>query len=217
MKKEEARNNIKEKKLYNIFTDGAAWNNGGFNINKPVLSSSAYVITDADFKIIEVNAVFNGNNTNNYSELNAIYSALVKFNKYIDSIFCKRTDIVVNIYSDSILSITSLRLWWKKWWTSAGKSFNEIWYNSSGAEVANQDIIKSIILNFILDDKFSINMFYIPGHVNIKNEKSVNKAKNMFEKSNNTIVDILDFKDMLAMNNLCDKSAKECILLNLSS
>jgi ribonuclease HI len=196
---------------YNIFTDGAASNNGGYNKNKPILSASSYVIYNSEWEVEKTNAVFNANQTNNFSELYAILIALLDLDDYLLNLFFKRIKQTVYIYSDSILCVNTFNKWWKNWWRNSGKDLDRTWYGSAGTEVANQPLIKAIVKTFLLNDKYDIHFFHISGHIDVSKPKEVQKAQKIYEKNNNCEIDIEHLEDLLIANNLCDRLAYECI------
>ncbi len=79
-----------------IYTDGAARGNPGE-------SASGYAVYDSGGRLIHKEAVYNGINTNNYAEYNAIIGALV---------WCKRNmggrDVNIRLFSDSQLVVRQL-------------------------------------------------------------------------------------------------------------
>lgn len=197
--------------MYHIFTDGAASNNGGYNKNKPILSASSYVIYNSEWEVMFDNAVFNANQTNNFSELYAILLALIDLGEHLSDRFFKRVKQEIEIYSDSILCVNTFNKWWKSWWKNAGKDFDRTWYSSAGTEVANQPVIKAIIKTFIMNEKYDIHFFHISSHVDILKSKEVKKAKEIYEKNNKCKIDVEHLEDLLIANNLCDRLVYRCI------
>lgn len=133
------------------------------------------------------------NATNNIGELSAIYlgvSSILNLN---------RRDKIINLFSDSLLCISSLREWIFNW---INNQYNYIMYSSSGEPVKNQEIIKSIIL-LIYYNKLYINFYHQKGHVT-NTDKSLNHAINVFNISNGCIPTMDLIKNLSLYNNDVD-------------
>ena len=93
------------------------------------------------------------NKTNQRAELKAIFSALKKINKYLN------TYKNIIIYSDSMYSINCITIWYKSWQKSN-------WINSQKKPVLNQDIIKPLItlLKQLQSNGYKINFKHVRSH-----------------------------------------------------
>lgn len=127
--------------------------------------------------ILPVQSQYIPDSTNNESEIIAIVNALYY-------ILCNRIyfgDItVINIFSDSKISIYGLREWYNSWRRNI---HNGVMYNSSGKPVANgRFFIEAIGIMDALNIK--VNLYHCNGHINIFDNSSINKFIKTFHKEN---------------------------------
>lgn len=141
------------------------------------------------------------NSTNNNSEIRAIAIAVNNAIRY------KHGYNIINIFSDSNICVQGLKDWVFNW---VNCFHNGKMHNSSGLEVANQEIFMDII-NTILRNNISINIYHQKGHVVTNNIKSMTHAKKVFIRDNDIRVDVSD--DLIAeisyYNNLIDILTKQ--------
>ena len=155
-------------KVIDIFSDASVLGKVDKAKGNRVCAGAISVINDRRDK--EYHCIIEGN-TNNYGELTGLYLAIQLAAEYKD----EYTEF--NIYSDSNISVMGLKEWIYNWVTHMDE--NGIMYSSSGAEVANQTIIKSIvdfIINTFDPEVHRINILHCKGHVNINSAFSVNTA-----------------------------------------
>lgn len=81
----------------------------------------------------------------------------------------------INIFSDSLISVTGLREWIFGWVNKNGKL-----YNSNKQPVANMELIYEII-QLILDNRHvNINLFHTKGHIDYHDQVQRRKVKELF-------------------------------------
>ena len=181
-----------------ICSDGSAIsarNNTGFD------SAGAFVVVK-DYQPVHQEVTVLRDHTNNYAEMYAIYKGtkwclenLRDLNKY-DQLL---------IITDSQLCQQSLTTWMKGW---LKKATNETLVNSTGAEVKNQELIKSTYINILLLMQ-RIDVFVC--HMNSHQPSS--KLPQMYEKMNKDFPDMSydEFVLIYDGNNYCDKTARESL------
>lgn len=161
----------------NIFTDGSILNKDstGETIGCP---GAILVRTNKRYSYMDKETVeIVRNTTNNNTEIRAILLGLRLLYGNLD--FSKPLPRI-NLFSDSKICVFGLREWIYNW---VNCNINGVMYNSSGVEVANQEIFKYIIL-MILKNNIPIKLYHQKGHVNVNSEKYINKAIQTFNVSN---------------------------------
>ena len=139
--------------------------------------------------------------TNNVSEITAIKLAVELAIAY------KNLYPIINIWSDSQLSIYGLTTWIKPWMNNRE---NNIMKNSSGQDVKNQHVFLCII-KMIIDNNLNINFYHIKGHVNPKDIKSVNNAVLLFNNTHKRNISRSGIYDAIVMNNMVDNNTRELL------
>lgn len=181
------------KRLY-IMTDGSAIMNKDGNYD----SAYSFIISDG----IKEESNILMNHTNNYAEMYAIY----KSTKYVleNKINIEAYDEII-IITDSELCMKSLSVWMKSWLKNTK---NEKLFNSQGALVKNQELIKSAFINMLL-----INQVIPIRIIHMNSHESESKKKQMYEKMSKSIpdLDIDDFNLIFEGNNKCDLNARELL------
>lgn len=155
----------------NIFTDASLVHYSGHTI-----TCGGYAVVK-DGVIIDSNYRIINNSTSNYGELYAVLLGVQAAIKY-KSLFKN-----INLYSDSMISIQSLRNWIFKW-----KKEGDMLFNSSGNYAENQDII-TLIINVITLNQIPISLYMQRGHKNPSRRDDVLTQKEYFEKVNNVSID----------------------------
>ncbi len=158
---------IKMENAINIFTDASVLGKIDKH-NKNKVCGGAIAVDFNNGRVKEYHCVID-KSTNNYGELTALGLGIQLASIYKD------TYERINIFSDSKLSVMSLREWIYGWIRNMNQNYRLL--SSTGAEVANQDLIiritDSIIDNFI-PGKHRINIYHCNGH--IYNPKDYYKA-----------------------------------------
>lgn len=171
--------NIFNQNTLNIFTDASIIKeNGNFTAASGYISIIGKDIVDSDVKHL-ISA------TNNIGELVAIKMGVTSA-IHLKSMYPNITTI--NLFSDSKISIFSLREWIFNW---VKKVKDRVMYNSSNIPVENQHYILSIIY-LILENDLSINFYHLKSHCIISNEKHIYAFKRSFVKENRLSCNISD-------------------------
>jgi ribonuclease HI len=185
----------------NIFTDASV----KVCANKLTCTCSGAISTVND-KIIKTNIRVLKNSTNNLGEITAILLGVE------DAFLYKNSFKTINLFSDSKINIFGLREWIFSWINASHKG---VLYSSTGKEVANQNIILTII-NFILENNLNINLYHQNGHVSLNNVNDLIDARNNFNKFNGirNEVDMNIIKQISFFNNYIDNHTR--LILNNS-
>ena len=181
-----------------LCTDGSAIsanNKTGFD------SAGAYIVIK-DYHAVQQEVTVLKDHTNNYAEMYAIYKGTKWCLENLRDI--TKYDQLL-IITDSQLCQQSLTTWINGW---LKKATNEVLVNSTGAEVKNQELIKSTYINILLLMQ-RIKVFVC--HVNSHQPES--KIPQMYEKMNKIFEDLSYDEFMLIYdgNNYCDKAARESL------
>lgn len=158
--------------------------------------------------IIETNYQILTNTTNNRSEMQGIIMALQLQNKY------RYIYDQIDIYSDSAICVKSLRDWIYGWNNSSQPYF----CNSSDEYVKNQDMVKFAVY-YILNNDLDVNIHHCRGHMDIKRESDITKARKAYLANNNTNINIAkdDLITILYYNNMVDEETRRYLQCFLQS
>lgn len=138
------------------------------------------------------------NSTNNNSEITAILMA-VEQAIYLCS---EDEDInIINIFSDSKISVYGLREWIFNW---ARNIKDGLMYSSSGTPVSNQQIFVHII-DLIVSNNLNVNLYHQKGHVTSSN---LDVAKRVFLESNGIELTDWQARYISNYNDYIDKATK---------
>lgn len=189
-------------KTINIFTDASVkqMQNGTY------ISVPGYIIS-----VIDLNYKTNGcdilfNSTNNEGEITAILLGLTKLLEIKRELNLNLNDYTINVFSDSLICVKSLREWIFKW---SNKMHNGIMYNSNNTPVLNQDIIKYII-DLIVTNNINVNFYHIKGH---SENMSLDKIRDIFHQNNNILIDFESINIIRNENILIDKITRSIFTL----
>lgn len=159
----------------NIFSDASLLGKANTITKNKVCAGAVAVINGSRDK--EYHCLLD-KSTNNYGELIGIYLAIKLANLY------KNKYKVINIFSDSNISVYGLREWIYNWINHMDNYGNM--YNSSGNKVANQTIIKCII-DFVIESfepyKNRINILHCASHVNLNSIDDIYRAIRCFSRN----------------------------------
>ena len=144
----------------------------------------------------------NTSSTSNRGEAQAILAGLYLANKFKDKYS------VINIFSDSQISILNLRERYKNWEYHDGD-----YYIKSGGVLANQDIYSQII-KYICDNDLEINFFHQKGHVNDNKFSDIMHATDVFAMSNRLKckIDYSFIRYISKYNNIVDAHSRSVLL-----
>lgn len=182
----------------NCFTDASVINDNG------VYTCSAGYAIVSNGVIIESNNRILYDATNSYGELFAIYMGIKALSKY------RYERKIMNVFSDSRISIMGLREWIFKWVMNFNNSTGSKGLISySGKEIANQELYTTIV-DTIISNGLPIGLYHILGHINPKYPLKVHKARTYFNKSNGQVsIDDNIAYNLCYYNNYIDMMTRE--------
>lgn len=154
-------------------------------------------------KILEEDRRILHNSTNNYGEIYAIYMGVQALLRYAD------TDCFLNLFSDSKISIDGLTSWISNWVRTQDSS--GCLRSSSGAEVANQDIFKSII-GLIESSNIHLQMFHVLGHISVNKYNDLLKARATFKRENGVLLSEDIIREICIYNNYVDNMTRDFLM-----
>lgn len=202
------RDTIFENGVINIFCDASIRKlNSGETLGSPgavCLLNDAMSANQGDKAFVIQRLEILRHSTNNHAEIYAIYMAyqLAKLLHYEAG-----GNPRINIYSDSQISVYGLRDWIFSW---VSNSRGDILTSSTGKSVANQDIYKMIVIDMIKSG-IPVHLYHTKGHVNTNSNKSLINAKRVFDKSNNTNINLNAMSQISYGNDLVDLATKDYI------
>jgi ribonuclease HI len=159
--------------LFKLYSDAGSFNNGYKDPDLPCFSACAVVIATEDYKILKEGSRLFPDKTISYSELKAALLALDLLKKRIIDRFVLEKPIQIELYSDSQFVISGLTKWLDGWCNRCkGDWRTDVWYNSTGNEVAHYELFREIKLNYIDNPDYDIKFFHIKGHTKNKDFNS---------------------------------------------
>lgn len=190
----------------NIFTDASVHTlEDGTVLSSP---GAVCIITDVNGDTFILEEDFDKSHivigsTNNDGEIRAVALGVYYAIKYKD------VYPYINLFSDSNICIQGLTNWIFNW-INCTDDTNRL-YNSSGKQVANQDMLASLV-NTIIEQKLSMNFYHQKGHVK-NSDESYKKCFNDFIKTNklprNLDIDIITC--ISTYNNYVDIKTKDAL------
>lgn len=143
--------------VFNIYSDGASFNNGYKNPDLPQFCSCGYVMCMGE-KIIMEGSDPLGDNTISYAELVGMMTILKKTIRRLERLGDKLPKPYhINVHSDSQFVIKGASEWLPGWVRRGYK-------NASGAEVAYKEIWKELYENFICNPDYDLTFIHVKGH-----------------------------------------------------
>lgn len=188
----------------NIFTDASVKETNGYYVSCP--GAVVTNVFNGKSFICDQQAYLSYDSSNNSGEIQA-----VRLGIYFAKLYRNKKPII-NLFSDSNTCISGLTEWIDSWIYRKNKQ--GLFVNSSNKEVANQDVFKNII-DDIISNNLTINLYHQKGHVNINNYKEVQHAIEVFKKINNIIPSTQLIKEISKYNDYVDKMTKNFITTNL--
>lgn len=182
-----------------LFTDGGAFDKGEYNFR----AVSSFRMFKDDKELIHKDVRITEVGTSPYAEIQAICDGLTSAHDYIQEV--DRTNIIVTLFTDSMLCHQSLTKWIFGWMK---KAKDGVLYNSKGEEVANQKEIKYAFNKMLQIRKMDcqVMLFHVNSHTS---KKGLRKLHQKFEKFNNIKIPYEDFEFVYVQNEECDKMIKE--------
>ena len=189
------------------YTDAASFNNGMKVASLPEHSGSAGVILYDDVIIASISS-FNPNSSISYGEMYAIHCVLAKV---YDLAYKSNSFIELTLHSDSAYCVQSINDWMKSWKRNSSRG---IWYKSSGEPVAYQEMLETI--DKLLDNEYlKCRVKHISGHIDLSNEKDMNKAMKRYKRFNHEKVSHEQLVTHVIYNDICDRYAKRVLKLGM--
>ena len=187
----------------NVFTDAstARIKVKGKEIN---VVCPAYVATIGG-GIVEYGSTIISDTTNSYGEIYALLMGISSLAKY------KNSDLFLNVYSDSEISVKGLTTWITSWYNT-GKQYY-ILRSKSGAPVVNQEIFLEII-RCLANTDIHINILNVLGHTDSENVAQMIKFQRYFYKENNIrlhSIPIEYLQEMAKFNDLVDNMSRNAL------
>lgn len=150
---------------------------------------------DGETRIINEVCTVIENSTNNFGELFGIYSGVLKALEY------RYQFNRINIISDSQFAVYGLTRWIWNWRNNIQ---DDMYMNSSGKEVVNQDLFKRII-NLILYNGLYINIYHQKGHC----LNHPGRSKRTFFTSNGIELNLVESRLIGKYNDYVDRYSRK--------
>ena len=144
--------------VFNVFSDGAVFNNGYKNPDKPQFSACGYLYC-LNEKVIKEFSEPLGDQTISYAELYGMMKALKVTIERIESL--KKNKVpkpyIINVHSDSQFVIKGASEWIYGW-------VRRGWRNSSGVEVAYKELWNELYNDYIMNKDYKLTFIHVKGH-----------------------------------------------------
>lgn len=142
-------------KKLRIYSDGASYNNGRKDPNKPVYGSFCSLIVNESNEIIWSEVKGFKDVTNNYTEM---LGAIVALNKLINIDFKNTNEqIFIEVISDSQYLVKGASEWIRGW-------IKRNWINSSGNPVENRELWEILLELIYKKHNIRVKFTHIKGH-----------------------------------------------------
>ena len=191
------------KNAVNVFTDAST---ARLNFNgKEVNTICPAFVTTIGGGIVEYGSTIFSNTTNSYGEIYALLLGIQSLIKY------KNTDLFLNVYSDSEISVKGLTKWIKKWFYCGRRE--SILRAKSGMPVANQEVFLEIMRE-VIDANVHINVINVLGHTDSDNVNDMIKFVRYFYKENDIPMHSLPteyLQEMAKFNDLVDEMSRNAL------
>lgn len=143
------------------------------------------------------------NSTNNYGEIYAVYMGVQALLRHAGS------DCFLNLFSDSKISIDGLKYWISNWVKTQDRDGRL--RSSSGNDVANQDLFKSII-GLIANSGVHLQMFHILGHISVNVDRELQTARATFKRENGVLLSEDIIREICIYNNYVDNMTRDLLV-----
>lgn len=156
--------------VLNIFCDASI-----MKLENETIGCPGSVVIGPSTDIVDGSIQLLRQSSNNNAEITAILMALQQALKF-------RSDFpIINIFSDSKISVYGLREWMFNW---ARSIKDGVLYSSSGEPVANQQIFLHIV-RLVVSTNLNVNLYHQKGHVS---DRNLLPAKQLFLESNGILI-----------------------------
>lgn len=169
--------------VFNVFSDGASFNNGYKDPNKPQRCAYGYTICIGN-KIVRQRAKDLGDNTISFAELSGALDVLKFCIKILNKDKYKGLNYKINLYSDSRYVVDSINKWIYNW-------MRNDWCSTSG-KVPYKELWEELLY---IKEQYNVGIHHIKGHLPKKELNALPEEKKFYH----------------LMNEECDKLAKEVI------
>jgi len=191
--------------IYDIYVDAS------IDLDKKLSCSGMVTVNRRTNEIVDQKYLLIPDSTNNKGEIAAIWLGV------ISAINIKQFETqpyIVNIFSDSQISLFGVRTWILNW---VRNYRNGLLYTASGP-VSNQEWYRDIY-HMIIMSGIKLKFFHIKGHVSVNNPKSVFEAETMFRRSNYVSPNNIGLtpQTISCYNNLVDDRSRRAIYSYLDS
>lgn len=191
------------KNAVNVFTDAST---ARLTINNQEVNTTCPAfVTTIGGGIVEYGSTIFSHTTNSYGEIYALLLGIKSLIKYKD------TDLFLNVYSDSEISVKGLTKWVNKWFHCGRKE--SILRAKSGLPVANQEIFLEIMKE-VIEANVHINVINVLGHTNSDNVNDMIKFVRYFYKKNDIPMHSLPteyLQEMAKFNSLVDEMSRTAL------
>lgn len=171
-------------KTINVFTDASTT-----QVDRRIVSSPGYAIVYNNKIICSTNNVFY-NTTSNYGELYAIIMALeslIQIKWGFDKAGLEMP--LINIFSDSEISVLGLRKYIFNWW---GSESTQQFYSEpqiySDQGVLNKELFVNAI-RMITDNNLKVNLYHVSAHIEATKKYHITRMIKKFEENNYIQID----------------------------
>lgn len=145
--------------MFQIFSDGASFNNGKKDPSLPEFASIGIVIT-LNEKVIYRGCKGLDDSTISVAELTAAILVQRKLREKIEGLKSKvAKPYQIELYSDSQYVVKGVNEWLANWMKNG-------WKNYSGAVVAQLDLWKTLKKEFLDDPDWDVQFEHVKGHTN---------------------------------------------------
>ena len=184
-------------KTYDIYTDAS------INTDLKVSCSGSIVVDRTMDKIVSENYLIKQQATNNMGEAIGIFMGV---RDAIGLLWTSPEPFIVNIFSDSRISLFGAREWISSWIMRQTEEGDLI---GSVGVIANQEWFSSIY-NDILSSGVKVKFFHQKGHVNTHFTRDVYKAEKLFKLSNGVSSNMAgtDQYTLARYNNMVDEHSR---------
>lgn len=183
----------------NIYTDASITNKNSENIGAP-----GFLLYKGN-DLCEVKKLVIHNCNNNFGELYAIKLALEYGISYCYNGNPNEKPLPINIFSDSLISVNSIRKWLVVWTNNSRERSERTLINNQNLQVKNQNILLDI-MNIILFFNTNINIYHVTSHLKPNKIDDINLFRNKFYDTNNIYIkDINLIRHMICCNNHIDE------------
>lgn len=177
--------------VLNIFCDASI-----IKLQNETIGCPGSIVINPSTDIVDGSIQFLRQSSNNNAEITAILMALHQALKF------KNNFPIINIFSDSKISVYGLREWMFNW---ARSIKDGVMYSSSGEPVANQQIFLHIV-KFVVSTNLNVNLYHQKGHVSNRN---LLPAKQVFLQSNGIIINDEEAQYISKYNDKIDVLTKQ--------